>query len=538
MDLIDSLVRYVKEIKPYHTKIYGVDVEYRTRDDVNVTIDEDLKLNVWLGVPIRDMTKFNWTLEDLNFPTDINLVPFLRSRGAYISPQSLWDKNYPTDAGLDGGIIVLNTTVRSFIVKDDLRFIFEKVTTFEVNDQDGVISGDNNGWFTVDYVSYNPNTNTTEIVVLESLTEGVTTNRILLSDWDGIAWDSSLLIDEDAYRKAGLMYENVAVSFSEELLFTFQSIPAVDRSVVGHPWDQYLEGIDILEYTSTSIILQGDATIPLTVLSTFEVVGSDLNDGTYGVLSFTYDPILDRTTVVVTIGPDASGTGGKAKFGLWEGLEWDGKSYYYFHTPPPKADMCAKTGIGEDFVITLGFGWDDNRDGGWDSGLNGTSWDYAIQERIAIESPIDMPTHIPVITNPTDDEHWQNDPSNSIPYTWNDTLNMWEPVTLGAVWEFALTPKQQPYNWSKGLRASLLRVTLDPGPNLSHLSFLLGNVILFDVAGNQVGFAPFEFTDLDEPITVDVVIDNNTDHDYSRLLVETTLNTTGLRISYIEFDPQ
>ena len=54
LDPVQGLVDYVLEIKPYHTKIVEVLVEYIQVDPINVTMEEDLDMCINLGVPSID----------------------------------------------------------------------------------------------------------------------------------------------------------------------------------------------------------------------------------------------------------------------------------------------------------------------------------------------------------------------------------------------------------------------------------------------------------------------------------------------------
>ncbi len=62
-DLIDSLIGYVNDVKPYHTKIFGVEVEYVVEDSIDVEISEDFKMKIFMGLPVNEMKQlgeWNW----------------------------------------------------------------------------------------------------------------------------------------------------------------------------------------------------------------------------------------------------------------------------------------------------------------------------------------------------------------------------------------------------------------------------------------------------------------------------------------------
>jgi hypothetical protein len=61
LDPVQGLVDYVLEIKPYHTKIVEVLVEYIQIEPIDVTITENIQMCVNLGIPDLD-TKYSYTI--------------------------------------------------------------------------------------------------------------------------------------------------------------------------------------------------------------------------------------------------------------------------------------------------------------------------------------------------------------------------------------------------------------------------------------------------------------------------------------------
>jgi len=66
IDPIQGLVDYVAEIKPYHTKVVEVLIEYVHADNIDVTIDEQLNFLLHtdapeelLGVTVTDFLQFS-----------------------------------------------------------------------------------------------------------------------------------------------------------------------------------------------------------------------------------------------------------------------------------------------------------------------------------------------------------------------------------------------------------------------------------------------------------------------------------------------
>lgn len=63
MDLIGSLIQYVKDVKPYHTKIYGIDIEYRAYETINVSFTEKFMLHCFMGIPYKQPdNELRWDL--------------------------------------------------------------------------------------------------------------------------------------------------------------------------------------------------------------------------------------------------------------------------------------------------------------------------------------------------------------------------------------------------------------------------------------------------------------------------------------------
>jgi hypothetical protein len=531
MDLIDSLVSYVNEIKPYHTKIYGVDVEYRAFDTLSVSFTEDLKFGIWLGVPFRDLTNFDWNVNSLTVPASINFTDFMHQHGCDVDLYQMWDDQ------VDGFDIVEFLT-NGVTVTENITQFLQNLTQITLSGTD-----QNDGTYDIVSFDYDESTQLTTIIVDYDITPEAPSGNVSLSKWDGVKWDSTFNVDEECILKTGLMHEFVAVSFSETFTINIEKItntydPDCDV-IIGRPWDPDIDGIAVYGYTSTSIILFGNITPILTLLSSFEILGSDVNDGTYTVVDYEYQPSNDTTSITVSMGPNPLGVGGRARVSFWDSNEWDGDSL--FNVSSPAADLCAHTCFGETLFITdsdLHAGWDDNSGGGWDSGL----WDDVnnyIQQVFSCGMGAAVPPPTPPPTDQTSDQYWKNDPLNSIPYTWNDIQMYWEHATTGTVWEFALIPRIDgiPGDWVTGLRASVLRITMTPGPDDGNFGVLFGNLFLYDTSNAVIGTAPFSFSNYIDPITVDINLINVNNLDYAQLLIEAFIYNTGPRISLIEFDP-
>jgi len=80
IDPVAGLVSYVEEIKPYHSKIIEVLVEYIHTDCIDVTITEDFELA--LGVP-ADYAAWGWSEEEANRMFNDNWTNYQISGGGF-----------------------------------------------------------------------------------------------------------------------------------------------------------------------------------------------------------------------------------------------------------------------------------------------------------------------------------------------------------------------------------------------------------------------------------------------------------------------
>lgn len=433
MDLIDSLVSYVNEIKPYHTKIYGVNVEYRAIEDINITFNEQLSIECWLGVPFRNLENFNWTLEQLVIPDDV-----------------------------------------------------------------------------VDFEAF---------------------------------YDT---------HGSGLMSENLIVGFDESISFAITKLttdnPNIVDTAIGDYWDPDIDGIEVLDYTPTSIAVWGDVVNIINQLSTFDITGSDFNDGSYNIISATYDSVAHRTIILVMVGPDPSGSGGRIQISTWDAIEWDGNSIN--DTDRPIADLSAETAFVEQFIMVENYGWDDPLAGGWDNNDSFFTWDDAVlwingvkstEPSGAVASP-PIPDPIgSIIPGQTSDQYWSNYQysAGNVEYRWNDIQMLWEHPSINTQLVFSLQPNKFgiPGDWVSGLRASVLQLNVNSGPDEQNNGFLFGDIVLYDTDDNVVGSQSYIFTDYDEDLVISMTITNSFNLNYARLEFQTYLYNTGPLITLLEFDP-
>lgn len=247
-DLIDSLIGYVNDIKPYHTKIYGVEVEYVTTDRVNVTVAEDLTMRMELGLPIAstleslavavgdddgwdtsgyDSVPFDTILTDRDGffidgafevqPSDpdwnststyifddkryrkptgfvdyafVTIGENLTIEGQIITrdvPDEITLVNFPWDSPLDG-IDVVEYGTNYIVTDNDHTAIFSLNPNFSFE----VFSSTfNDGWYTVDYATYDFDRNETTIYLQETgLDTSIPDGFLRVGFYDADSWDS------------------------------------------------------------------------------------------------------------------------------------------------------------------------------------------------------------------------------------------------------------------------------------------------------------------------------------------------------------
>lgn len=249
-DLIDSLIGYVQDIKPYHTKIYGVEVEYVTSDDVDVTITEDLFMEIDLGLPmlnnleslavaVGDDDGWDSTLYD-ELPYDIIVTEqdgFFKDKPLIVQPTDL-DWNAPTTKIFDGkryrtptgfmdyafvtmqeslqiegqivtrdvedeltvvnrpwdspidGIDVVEYGSNYFKTDNNYVHIFTLVDQFDVRIID---STDNDGIYRVLNATYDPDKNETTVSIDGTLIPGIPDGLIAIGFYDANEWDGDTI---------------------------------------------------------------------------------------------------------------------------------------------------------------------------------------------------------------------------------------------------------------------------------------------------------------------------------------------------------
>jgi hypothetical protein len=238
-DLIDSLIKYVNDIKPFHTKIFGVEVEYRYNEHVAVTITDSLKMNVGFGVPIESysviegpweyqlngITRYGrWDESQFDmYPFDTSTEQLVPAAGrmsdqVYVSfseklefsvdiigidaPDQYTYVNTWWDPDTDG-IKIVESTRNSFVVLGNSVSMFRMLPVIRVFD-----TSINDGVYTVVTAEYDVERNMTYVIVNATLhVMGGNIGKIAVSYYDHTEWDgdSSVLVVQpkaDAYAKS------------------------------------------------------------------------------------------------------------------------------------------------------------------------------------------------------------------------------------------------------------------------------------------------------------------------------------------------
>lgn len=136
------------------------------------------------------------------------------------------------------------------------------------------------------------------------------------------------LMDQEYAGISKLIREREFVRMSDPLNRTNESgWEAIDWDpMIQGDWDSPLDGIEIVEYTETSIIVAGNkaALFNVTPDFTFNVVGSGPNNGVYQVAYAEYNEEADNTSVALlndTV--DSTIDGGTIQVGYYDGTEYD-----------------------------------------------------------------------------------------------------------------------------------------------------------------------------------------------------------------------
>lgn len=242
-DLINNLVEYINDIKPYHTKIHGVEVEYIHNEDVNLTISEDVLFKLDMGLPICDIYhdsdivelcvddgRFNYNVvrNEIDYQTFTNpptgfydvmyaTITETLSISMGMDERDIDDKftdiDYRWDDPLDGFAVVRYGN-NSITIPGDVVDVFITVDdyTFSI-----IGSTHNDGVYQVISASFSENDNETTIIVTEnnmdpSFSDGI----VQVGLYDSREWEG----DESVRTPQPVANLYADTSFSEGLMIT------------------------------------------------------------------------------------------------------------------------------------------------------------------------------------------------------------------------------------------------------------------------------------------------------------------------------
>lgn len=344
-DLIDSLVGYVNDIKPYHTKIFGVEVEYVVQDSIDVEVHEDLQMKILMGLPVNEMKQLGEWSRDRWVPGIVG--------PRYDTGLNTWDLN-SWDEGKIGDPI---STTNPGVSIDRPNKAHDAILRSLYGDNSPI------------YDMYDDN-----------------------SPYDD-------MFDNEPFRNAiqypyptGFM-DIVYTKITEEL--------QIHNNVVGGDvddihnftlplWDAELNGIDIVGVSPNVFYVRGNVEDVVNNISTFKIDPyDDMNvgwgtssldqyswdgySGTYTVINAIYEPQSDTTVIRVLEDTPLVSAGselyGRILISLFDAGEWDG--YSDTHVDQPDADLNASPDITECLEVVDGYTYDNNLSGGLDS----TPWD-------------------------------------------------------------------------------------------------------------------------------------------------------------------
>lgn len=345
-DLIDSLIGYVNDVKPYHTKIFGVEVEYVVEDSIDVEISEDFQMKIFMGLPVNEMKQLGeWNRE--------RWVPGIQGPRYDSDVSNAWDTN-TWDEGTIGD----------------------------------PISSSNPG------VPVDRRNKAHEAIIRALYGE---------TDWEALSYDSTQYDKDEfldvSYHRA--IHYPYPTGFMDIVYTKITESLQINMDVVGGDvddihnftmplWDAQEDGIDIVGTAPNVFYVRGNVETVVNQIPAFKIRPNvDMNvgwgtasldqrewdefSGEYTVVNAIYDPELDSTiirvleeTPIVVAGSELYG---QILISLFDAGEWDG--YSESHVDQPDADLNASPEITECLEMVDGYTYDDTLAGGLDAG----GWD-------------------------------------------------------------------------------------------------------------------------------------------------------------------
>lgn len=179
-DPVEALVQYVLDIKPYHTKIIDVLVEYIYTDPLNVTITDEIEFNFGL-----DLNRYTYDFCSTGFDTDPFDSPIDGDPQYYNPLTGMWETYY-NFGYYDGGCEDVNENFVHVVFDEDIQFeqgselvYYDNVNVY-ANDTTSSLGYDTFGFgeagFSIERVRNNVNIDDTGIeVTVDSVTNVFTT---------------------------------------------------------------------------------------------------------------------------------------------------------------------------------------------------------------------------------------------------------------------------------------------------------------------------------------------------------------------------
>lgn len=361
-DLIDSLIGYVNDVKPYHTKIFGVEVEYVTEERVDVTVGEDFQMKIFMGLPVNEMKQLGeWSRE--------RWIPGISGpRYDSISDGATWDNKKWDGATLGNPNSATNPGVpidrRNKTQEAIIRTLYGEI-----------------GWEALAY--------------------------------DAAKFDRDMFVDE-SFRSAMLypypsgFMDIVYTKITESIKFNLDVVGgdvADEHNFTMPLWDEDVHGLNIIGTTNNAFYVEGDVESILNQLPTVTLRPSkDMNVGwgtasldqrlydefneQYTVINAVYNAEVNATIlrVVEDVPTVVAGSHsyGHIEVGMFDAGEWDG--YQSTYVEQPDADVNATSQIAETLEMVDGYTYDDHLAGGldavgWDDGTHLLKGQSAVQNK-------------------------------------------------------------------------------------------------------------------------------------------------------------
>ena len=287
LDPVQGLVDYVLDIKPYHTKIVEVLIEYVYGENVNVTVLDEVHLKLDFYTPFDEFAVNSCGGYDTRAFDDPTLVPILSPN---VADQFISGFNYGIDAVNDRFIIIGDRTGDFRVGETILISSFVE----DYADVNNIIqtTGNNFGSFTIADVEYDGGSidSWPDLLDPSSYTIGNVAHTIItvVENLEDPA-DVITIPTEQAY----IAYASLGGIAIEGMLPYSNLGPTPDEGYFTTPI------IDV-DTVVEQFVISGDLIGSNVVAGqTFTVKQSTGNNGVYTIASISYNAIDDETTIAV-----------------------------------------------------------------------------------------------------------------------------------------------------------------------------------------------------------------------------------------------